>query len=448
MLIRFSVENFLSFRDETELSMVPGKARQHPKHIVSTGKNRKTNLLKTAVIYGANASGKSNLIKAMDFARDFIISGRRPGKTIPVKPFKFDSASEEKPSTFQFEFTHKGKSLIYGFKLDAQKVYEEWLYEITPNTEKPMFERMTGADDQTTAEFSMKLKAKDLEFLQFVARGTRPNQLFLTESIERNVPYFRNAFEWFDKVLVIIFPESRLEGLEIEFMTNEDFQQSFQSLLQLFDTGISGISFQEFDFDEEISISKQFKEQVKEELFKREDSFGTIVRGAEGQSYLLLKRDNDAINASKLMTVHHAKGQEQHVLLDVREESDGTKRLFDLIPALIELFSSERVFIIDELDRSLHPHVSREILRLFLSNKPEQMSQLMVTTHESTLLDLDLLRRDEIWFVEKDQDGASTIYSLEEFAPRYDKDIRKGYLLGRFGSIPLIKDVENLGSLN
>ncbi|MDQ7033693.1 MAG: AAA family ATPase [Anaerolineae bacterium] len=139
----------------------------------------------------------------------------------------------------------------------------------------------------------------------------------------------------------------------------------------------------------------------------------------------------------KITTAHKVEGEDNPIYLEVSEESDGTQRLFDIIPGLMDLIDGEKVFIIDELDRSLHPHLTRNILELFLKGKNNR-SQLIVTTHEASLLNLDLLRRDEIWFIEKDRNGKSSAYSLEDFTPRKDKDIRKGYLLGRYGSIPFL----------
>jgi uncharacterized protein len=450
MLIRFSVENFLSFRDEVELSMISGKSRKHPEHIIAGETNSKTNILKSAVIYGANASGKSNLIKAMAFAKKTITTGSRLRQTLSVTPFRFDKACEDKPSRFQFEFIYKKKTYIYGFVLDSQRIHNEWLYRVAATTEKQLFERHTDQNGDTKVEFSNinLTRKKDRDFLDFVARGTRQNQLFLTESIERNVSHFQDAYDWFERVLIPIFPESSPAGLEIEFMENSVFQQDFKNFIQLFDTGIAGIELREFNFDEEANIPDELRMRIKNDLIENKDGISrSIIQSAEGGNYLLLRNEQNEVRAWKFTTIHKVKGEDRDVLLDISDESDGTRRLFDLIPALMDLLNRERVFVIDELDRSLHPHLSRSILELFLNNKPEQPSQLIVTTHESSILDLDLLRRDEIWFVEKNIDGVSALYSLEEFAPRYDKDIRKGYLLGRFGAIPFIKNVDHLGWL-
>ena len=436
MLIRFSVENFMSFRDEVELSMVAGKQRIHPAHIIRPSK-RGTSLLKTSVIYGANASGKSNLIKAMRFAQNLIVNGTKPRRPIAVTTFKLDKTRATAPSRFQFEFRHKERSYIYGFALTAQAIHEEWLYEVTTTTEKALFERRTDEEGNTTVEFSnLKLTAKDHEFLQFVARGTRSNQLFLRECVEREISYFEDAYNWFDNALVIIFPESIRGGLATQIMVDANFREKFRDLVRLFDTGIADIELCEFDLDDQEFIPSEIMNSILEDMAEAEVGEGIQLDTPFGR-YVLQRESPDEVKAYKLMTIH-TDSENQAVQFDVSEESDGTQRLFDLIPALMELLNGERVFVVDELDRSLHPHLSRSILDVFL--RADTGSQLVVTTHESSLLDLELLRRDEIWFVEKTGGGDSRIFSLEEFAPRYDSDIRKGYLLGRFGAIPIVQN--------
>jgi hypothetical protein len=446
MLIRFSVENFLSFKDEVEFSMLAGKPRSHPHHVIKSGKKGLPKALKAGVIYGANASGKSNLIKAMRFAQRLVIRGTKRRRAINITPFKFHSAYGSKPSKFEFEFSCKARFYNYGFLLDSDRIHEEWLYEITPSTEKMIFERKTSPEGETHVEFdNIRFEtAKDREFLEFVARGTRANQLFLTETLDRDVPYFEDVYNWFDNSLVIVFPDTRREGLELE-VTDQEFREALQETLQLFDTGISGIELTDFDFEEDPRIPEVVRQDISETLSanKRDDARVTL-RGPEGESYLLFLDEANELRALKLMTAHRLEDDDSIVLLEVGEESDGTQRMLHLIPALMELLNSEKVIIIDELDRSLHPHISYQFIELFLNTKPEHRSQLIVTTHESHLLDLDLLRRDEIWFVEKAQNGASSVYSLEEFAQRNDKVVRKDYMMGRYGAIPLINPAQKL----
>jgi AAA15 family ATPase/GTPase len=403
------------------------------------------NLLRSAVIYGANASGKSNLVKAMSFAQDLIVNGTKPRQLIPVTCHKLSRACAELPSKFEFELKCQGQYYAYGFELDARKVHSEWLYRISKNTQRMIFER-ESQEGQVTVEFGeVDFEDKnDKQFLDFVARGTRPNQLFLTESVDRNVKYFDQVFSWFADALGIIFPRDLYLKFPMGMDKGDAQSNPLLRYLQLFDTGISDFAFEPVDIETELppDLSEPIKASLSPHLTP-EESLTLYVRG--NRHYMLHMNENQEIETFKLMARHEMAEGGQEALLEITDESDGTQRLMDLTPALFELLNRERVLIVDELDRSLHPNLSYKILEHFLNNNPEQQSQFIVTTHASNLLNLSLLRRDEIWFVEKDKAGASSLYSLEEFAPRYDKDIRKGYLLGRFGAIPVLGNVSHLG---
>ncbi len=444
MLIRFTTSNFLSFNDEIEFSMIPGKSRKHPHHIIKGRSRNNLNILKVGVVYGANASGKSNLIQAMSFAKHLIIEGTRPRKFIPIKRFQLDKGCDSKTSKFEFEFKSKGKYYLYGFELDIHKIHSEWLYEIGRTSEKMIFERKTTDNNETLIEFgNIEFKdKKERQFIEFTGIGTRYNQLFLTESIERGVKHFTDVDSWF-RSLTFIFPESLFNGLEISIEEEDELKEHLLKLLQLFNTGISGIGFEEIDFNNEVA---DFPDEIREKLVENvDDENKVVIRGPNDKRFLLYRSGEDEIKVFKLITKHPIKGCSDEASLEISDESDGTRRLMELLPALIDMLTNDRVYIIDELDRSLHPTLSYKILELFLNNKLNQESQLIVTTHESSILNLKLLRRDEIWFVEKDNDGASSVYSLEEFTPRYDKDVRRGYLLGRFGAIPIVQNVSDLG---
>ena len=438
MIIRFHVSNFLSFNDEIEFSMIPSKTQQHDGHIV-TGEGRYgIDILKAAVIYGPNASGKSNLIKAMSFAKNLILEGTKARAAISRKPFKLDRSCSEKPTKFEFEFKQNSHNYVYGLELDSRRIYSEWLYEIKKTTEKMLFERITTADETTKVEFGVLRKnspKKEREFLEFVAKGTRPNQPFLTESIERDVKFFVDVYDWFLETLVIIFPESIYVGLATGVKSSDLISKRLVYFLEQFGTGICGFSLDEIPPKEDIP-----EEVLSKARAKISESSNVSLLGPNGHRYILALDENKELKVFKLMLKHKVVDCEDEVLMDTSEESDGTLRLMDLIPILYNLGGKDRVFVIDELDRSLHPTLSYELIHLFLQSA-ESQAQLIVTTHESGLLDLDLLRRDEIWFIEKDRFGASKIYSLEEFTPRYDSDIRKGYLLGRFGAIPMVGQV-------
>lgn len=441
MLVRFSTSNFLSFDEEAELSMVPGRTRKHADHIVKDPNWNGINLLRLGLVFGANASGKSNLVTAMDFARDLIIDGTKPKQSIPVKCHKLNKSCAQLPSKFEFEFKYKSNYYLYGFELDADIICAEWLFKTNSKTHKTIYQRNTSNNGDVSVYFGeVKYRnKKDRDFLNHVAKGTRPNQLFLTESIQRNVEHFQDVYSWFYDVLHIVFPESTYIGRHISPGTNNEKSSSFTEYLQQFDTGISGIAYQQVNFEVDLSDMPDY---IRKNITDLKPGRSAIIHTSDQQRFILRKSKDQKITVFKIMTKHTVKDTNEEVKFDLGYESDGTLRMFDLIPALITMSESDAVFVFDELDRSLHPNLSTRLLQQFLALNPIQNSQVIATTHESSLLDLNMLRRDEIWFTEKNESGATGLYSLEEFAPRYDKDIRKGYLLGRFGSIPFLGKIK------
>lgn len=436
MLISFKVSNFLSFNEQVELSMVAGLTRSMTHHVIRAKDRNDLNILKAAVIYGANASGKSNLIKAMDFGRELIVKGIKAKRKITVKYFKLQNGSEKRLSEFQYDFKYKARIYSYRFSVNSDVVKYETLQEIRKGRDILLFSRETIDDDSTKVVFqeNSKFTREELEFLNYVAQGTRPNQLFLTEAIERNVKYYQDVYEWFDKKLNIIFPSSQFAGLEDIFSIEK---KSIKDLLRLplkeFDTNIADICTIETPLAD---MPEETRKKIEKAVTKNDVAF---AKSSDGQRYSFKLNTKNELVALKLCTMHNVKNSKQRIRFDLNEESDGTRRMIDLIPALTSLYEEEDIFVIDEIDRSLHPHITRKIIEMFLNKSPQNNNQLIVSTHESGLLDLNLIRKDEIWFVAKNKDGESNIYSLEEYKPRYDKDIRKGYLLGRFGAIPILK---------
>ena len=264
MLIRFRVSNFLSFKDEVEFSMIPGRTKQHPNHIISGGSGRNdTDLLRAGIVYGANASGKSNLVHILGFTKALVIDGVKARKPIPVTPFKLDKASLGLPSKFEFEIRCGEKDYLYGFEIDNESVHSEWLHQIKKTTTVLIFERKTDEKKKTSVQFgNLNLEQKkDIEFLGFVARGTRANQLFLSESIDREVTYFEDVYNWFDR-LMVIYPESRF-GMDLSI--DSKHTNDMVKYLEKFGTGVCG-----FDLQKVVAESEFPKELLKDLSLKFE----------------------------------------------------------------------------------------------------------------------------------------------------------------------------------
>jgi uncharacterized protein len=435
MLIRFTVENFRSFDQEAVFSMLPGRMLKHDNHIMQHS-GHGIDVLRTALLYGANASGKSNLVRAMAFVQSFIKQGTQPKQAIPVDAFNLRSMRVSEPSRFEFEFIVGQRAYAYGFVVDWHMVHEEWLYEVTSKVERQLFERVTSIRgiSQTTFDHQVE-KDEDQQFLNFVTRSTRPNQLWLTKATENNVQFIEDIYKWFVESLTIIFPDSQYRGIQVAIHKDKKFTEALGTFLREMNTGVDQVCTNKVDY-ETIEPLRRIVSEVEGSNHNSESGVGTegkfvVTDGPPGHRYLLHRNQDGSFEAFSLGTRRYIDGEP--IGFDLFDESDGTQRLFDLFPILYG--ARNRVFVIDELERSLHPNLVRRFIQHFLES--DTNNQLIVTTHESTLLDLDLLRRDEIWFVEKAPNGASTLYSLEEFKPRHDLDIRKGYLHGRFGAIPV-----------
>ncbi|MEM9777116.1 MAG: ATP/GTP-binding protein [Chloroflexota bacterium] len=446
MLIRFYARNYRSIDQEIELSMLPGKTRSHTNHVAQSTNRSEFSLLKTAVIYGANAAGKSNIVEAIRFAQSFIIRGTRPEQLISFQQFKLGDKQNVEPTRFEFEIQTKNVPYSYGFELNNKVVLSEWLYEISKTrSPKQIFDRTENNQESkiTINKKQLKLKEDDFQFLRFIARGTRENQLFLTECRERNSDHFSDIINWFQNVLSVLPPPSISNSSEFNFGENKSFVDNLINSLSSFNIDISNIELRKM----EESDDPQFNANLRKFFDISPNISDQIEIGGDNGRMIIKREQNGEVNAYKLITTRkNAKGED--IYFEFNEESDGTIRLIDLLCGFLTSLRNERVFIVDELDRSLHPILSYNFVDFFLNATSGFPNQLIVTTHESFILDLDLLRKDEIWFVEKDKTGSTNLYSLEEFTPRADKDVRRGYLQGRYGAIPLIREISKLGWIN
>lgn len=446
MLIRFTVENFLSFNERTDFNMIASDESRHSHHVVKGKSENEISLLRSSLLYGANASGKSNLIKAMAFARAFVVEGVGKRKAVKTEPFRLDKSNFKKPSRFEFEFRYKGKQYAYGYSADSSKVHEEWLFEFGYEIETPIFER-----EDNHIEFNFdhdafsNISEDEKQRLKYEAKSTRDNLLFLTNCKDRNIRYLESVYEWFDDMLNIIFPRTEILSLPFFMKSNEDIENFFKGILKWFDFRIKNLRIEEIDFEDFDGIPKQLKENIKEDFSGDQEKKGLGIVSDRHIKYVFKKDEEGILKVLRLTTIRDGKdGQE--VLFEISEESDGTRRVIDLLPMLIAL-RKESVFIVDEIENSLHPLLVRGLFDLVLNNEMfgNSQGQLIASTHEVHLLDIKhLFRKDEIWFIEKDGYGQSHAYSLADTNVE-DLDLVKGYLSGRFGAIPFIRNATELG---
>ena len=449
MLIRFTVENFLSFKDETMFEMLATGDKKHIDHVIKVNKGKSLSLLRAAAFYGANASGKSNLVDAIAFAKDFILDGTRSNQEITISPFRLDKNSMEKPSKFEFTFLHLENIYTYGFVATSDSIKEEWLF-VTSNKkyakERLLFERIVSQNTSKVNFGSSLVKrkgSKGEQFLEFVAKGTRPNQLFLTEAIDRNVSDFQDVMQWFSIILQPVRAESRYSLLEIKAAQDKDFTNFLGKFLEKVGTGIEAVESEKsaIDFDKEFDeISQDDRLEIRRKLKEGQPLLLNVNNTIVG----LTLDDNKKPSVVTLKTKHKT-SDDKFESFSIEDESEGTQRLIHLLPILFNSKNDNTVYIIDELDRRLHSNLTQAFLKAYLDcDSDSHKGQLIFTTHDTNLLDSNILRNDEVWFVEKDNSGASQLYSLAEFKIRKNLKIEKGYLQGRFGAIPFIGDVCNL----
>jgi len=435
MLIRFTVKNFKSFWDEQSLSMVKGRESRLPHHI-NADETGGFKTLRGAVLYGSNASGKSNLIEAIRYAQNFIVHNHKGNTDLQ---FRLDAEALKSPSSFDFEFKIDNKAFSYGFESKGKEVVREWLYEIdSSGQDRRIFERFPKTGDKADIKFGERIKkeikltkdTKDWNDIEAIARTTPDDTLFLYDSKKRNLKFFLKQFKWFEKKLRILSPES----IEPFFTEDDAFIAFLTKVLKAADTGISEVRLQKEDDFSKIKIPPEIKERIRKDL--KNGGFVFIANSVGLR--LVIKKDDNNLCVNRLVTVHKTKSGDE-IEFDLKDESDGTRRLIDVAPAFFSCNASDRVLIIDELDRSLHPIITEMLHGAHFDNLSRINSQLILATHEHYLLSQEFYRRDEIWFVEKDNFGISKLYSLSEYKERHDKDIEKAYLLGRYGAKPNVR---------
>lgn len=439
MLIRFTVSNFLSFDEEVEFNMIAGSFKTHKHHVHDIGKIK---VLKSAAIYGANGAGKSNLIKAIEFLQELVVEGQID-RSIDDSKFKLKPKNSEKPSTLEIEFIIKKKSYLYGFAIDGRTVVEEWLYETVPNsTDKMIFERKFVKKKQRISFASKYKKSKKEKLLIELMEENLllENELLIGKTDTLKIVEISNAREKLEKGLVIISPKSKAADFLFNFVTQKDFKNFSNQTISSFDTGIVELASDHQNFDSFFpNVDEETRSQLVSQL-EEPDGISFLV-DPDKATIITLKNGEPLVHSLNAL---HMDTEGNLISFPHNILSDGTQRLIDFIPLCHGLQSADTTFVIDEIDQSLHPTLLQSLVKKIMLNE-NLKGQFIFTTHESILLDMKVFRPDEIWFVEKDKSkGATQLYSLSEFKPRYDLDIRKGYLQGRFGAIPFMADLQEL----
>ena len=421
MLVQFTVENFLSIRDKVYLSLEPSKDSEHPENLITKGDYKAVN---SVAIYGANASGKSSLFKAITVALIMIRNSNNVQVTdkLPMTPFKFDFESRNKPTSFEFTFIAKdGRKYIYGFSATTEKVVEEYLY--CYNTSKPTL--LFDLNENEKPKFNRAYKVK----LEAAYQMNTANKLFLATATTWNVECTKSPFEWLAESIDTFTDVMELGGVAFEkYRTDENrkYIEFTKNLLKQADINISSI---EVDAKEVMGgPALPFQIVVQ----------GKIIPPNEGKHY--------DVEITTGYTVVDENGEKTEFSLTLQEESIGTQLLFFYGPLLKDAFEKGKTIVLDEIDKSMHPSLVKFIMNLFRDpDVNKNGAQLIVTTHETGILSFDMFRRDQIYFTEKDsKSGVTDLYSLDEFSVRKTENIEKGYLMGRYGAIPFLQAGEVL----
>lgn len=415
MLIQFTVGNCLSFNEEKTLEMFASRQTNLQEQLYIPESRYIPRILKAAIVFGPNASGKSNLIKVIDYAVSVVLNKPSPLKSRDLF-FKLCPECYDKPSTFQFEILIEKTIYRLSFSIKNEDIQEEWLYKTISTGEQLIYRRSYDdkRKDKNRIEYGEKYSHyKADEQLNLILSITPPNNLFLYESVRRNREDFKEVYDWFKKV-VVIYPKSSFK-LSEQNVDDEVLLSFYRTMLKKSDTGIEDIEIRKNPID-----TTEPKNVLS--VMKR------IVEVPNTKYKLIIKRKS--LNDDK------------EVEFNLHEESDGTNRLFHLIP-ILKLIKEDSIILVDELDRSLHPLLSRFFLREFFKIGMKHKSQLIATSHDVTLLNVKLLRRDSIWFIKKNYKMASTLYSLVEYeSVRNDKVLSKAYMSGLYGAIPLVDKEE------
>ena len=420
MLVEFRVKNFRSLRDEQVLSLVASTDKTLlDTHALSTGLRAAPHLLKSAVVYGANASGKSNLIKALQYMRGVVLESAaviQPGQTYSVQPFRLDVGSASQPTEFEVTFILNGVRYQYGFAMTSQRIVSEQLLVYKAFKPQRWFERRFDAESgKDVYEFGPSLKgAKSLW-----EGATRSNALFLSMAVQLNSDALRPVFDWFANRLVIFNEQSPLSPqFSVQMLKHEAKRKAICDFLRAAD-----ISIAEIDVATKQALVHNFHFDLA--TGKREE-----------------ESSEQAIDEVKF---HHVTEQGEAVF-DLMDESSGTRNLLFLTGPILDILNKGLTLVVDELDTSLHTLLVQALVRLFHQVEVNTGgAQLIFTTHDTSLLDAyGLFRRDQIWFVEKGPDQSSSLYPLLDFSPRKNEAFERGYLQGRYGALPFLRN-QSLG---
>ena len=415
MLIQFAVANYRSIKDEATLSLVAGPGREHRERNVRVpvmqGDVCAVPLLRSAAIYGANAAGKTNLVRALDAMRDIVVDSNRTDAGLPVTPFLLNAERNGQPTRFEAAYIVAGVRYQYGFSATQDVVVGEWLYAWPRGRPQLWFKRHRAEDGAPTFEFGSKLLG-DREVWR---RATRDNALFLSTAATLNSTQLRPLYDWF-KMRLHVVGIGGWDPIYSAQCTQGKRKAAVVRFLQAADLAVSDLRVIERELTEDM-IPDELPSEIREDV----------------------KR---AFVGKKIPDVRlvHQDPAGMPVELELDEESDGTQKMFALAGPWIDVLENGHVVVVDELHDNLHPMLVRHLVERFHDAALGSDAQLVFSTHDTSILSQDVFRRDQIWFCERNARHETELIPLSDFRPRKGiENLERGYLAGRYGAVPFIR---------
>jgi len=423
MIIELAVENFRSIKTRQTFSLTKSNSDELGENTFDPKVLSASPLLRSAVIYGANAAGKSNFIKAVKVMREIVANSAKNiqrGDKLPITHFKLCDSTIGKPTEFEVIFIAEGIKYQYGFSVTSERVMEEWLYAFPKSRPQRWFIR---AFDEAKDEYAWDFSSFFVGKKQTWKDSTRNNSLFLSTAVMLNSEQLKPIYDWFTKTLKVAGIDSWGGAYTAELCAEVDSKKDVLKFLNAADLDINDLKLESKKFDISI-LPDDMPSEIKERLLK----------DLEGEEFVDIK------------TVHKT-AQGKDVLFELDDESDGTRKIFSFAGPWIDTLRNGKVLFIDELHDSLHPHIVKFLVNLFHSNKTNpKNAQLIFTTHETSILDQDVFRRDQIWFCKKEADQTTELYPLSDFSPRKGaENLEKSYLSGRYSALPVVRTLELFG---
>ncbi len=426
MLIEFSVSNYKSILGRQTLHMAASAYGELASlnTFVPDSEDGAPRLLRSSVLYGPNACGKSTLIQALRLVQDQVLNSQKEsqaGDAIDVAPFRLTAASRAADSEFEVTFVEQGVRYEYGFCCNRERFTEEWLIAYPLGRAQKWFHRVFDAQlGKDVYQFSRSFMGGKGRHALW-REQTRPNALFFSTAIQLNNEQLKPVFDWFRLRLRVVTSARGLSPSDtLQRCGQDDDRQRVVAFMNAADLSIADIQVKETLFSA-ASLPKDMPAAIRDE----------VLKDMAGKTLLTPRFFHKDVHTSEVIE------------FDESEESDGTRALFAFAGPWLDVIENERVLVVDELDTSLHPLLVQHLVKRL--HHEGSKAQLIFTTHDTSLLSQKLLRRDQIWFMEKDEQGATRLYPLSDFSPRENEAIERGYLNGRYGGIPFLKDLDFYG---